>query len=468
MKIPVVTVMSVVLLSGSINCSTGSLVNGSHLDHLTERILFGGDTVSIVHVYANAPGYQWVDANESGPEGIACVDDAARAAVFHLRAYELNKDRASLTKAISLLKFVAAMQAEDGRFFNFILADHSINKEGKTSFQSFGWWAARGVWAMATGCRVLKNVHPAFAAELTSRVARTLPLVRELLGPYGKKKTVGAYGIPTWLLYESGADVVSELMLGLSEYYAVTQDPQVKKFLEQLADGLMMMQDGDITTYPYGLHRSWETMWHMWGNGQTQALATAGALLNNDRMIASAKREARGFYSRLLIGGFFKEMDVAQPEKKQLYEQIAYAVRPMAVGLLRLFDATGDEEYLAMAGLAGSWLFGNNVLGQAMYDSTTGRCFDGIRDSLTVNKNSGAESTIEALMTVLEVSNYPAARKFLDFRKIRQTSTSRWLSALFRNASGEEMTIAIDLQERKMEILKGEKSREFNRLMDAR
>jgi hypothetical protein len=203
----------------------------------------------------------------------------------------------------------------------------------------------------------------------------------------------------------------------------------------------------------------------MWGNGQTQALARAGALLNNDQMIQSAEREARGFYSRLLIEGFFKEMDITKPDRKEPYEQIAYAVRPMAVGLLRLYDATGRDEYLAMAGLAGSWLFGNNVLGQPMYDVATGRCFDGIRDSLTLNRNSGAESTIEALITVLEISNYPVARRFLEFRRVRHVSTPRYLSALFRNAAGEEVTVALDLQQGKMELLEGDKGAGFHRSM---
>lgn len=39
-----------------------SLVNFNHLAHLTERIFLNGDSVSIVHVYADFPDYQWVDA----------------------------------------------------------------------------------------------------------------------------------------------------------------------------------------------------------------------------------------------------------------------------------------------------------------------------------------------------------------------------------------------------------------------
>src|SRR6266849_9151998 len=103
-----------------------SLVNFAHLRHLTERIEFFGDTVSIVHVYANYPTYEWVDAKESGPEGIACVDDAARAAVVYLRDYEINHHHRSREDAVSLLKFIMKMETGDGMFYNFIFADRSI------------------------------------------------------------------------------------------------------------------------------------------------------------------------------------------------------------------------------------------------------------------------------------------------------------------------------------------------------
>ena len=78
-----------------------SLVNFKHLEYLTEKIELYGDTVSIVHIYSNYPGYKWVDAKESGPEGIACVDDAARAAVVLLRSFELTHDSSKLAEARS-------------------------------------------------------------------------------------------------------------------------------------------------------------------------------------------------------------------------------------------------------------------------------------------------------------------------------------------------------------------------------
>jgi hypothetical protein len=421
------------------------LVNFNHLEHLTEKMELNSDTVSIVHIYSNYPGYKWIDAKESGPEGIACVDDAARAAVVTLRRFELTHDGSKLAEARSLLKFVAAMETDDGEFYNFVLADHTINRTGKTSYKSFGWWAVRGVWSMSLGYRVFKDIDTAFASRLKSGIVRTFPHIEALLKKYGEAKNTGQLRIPQWLVYDSGADASSELLLGLIEYYRVTHDSRVREYIKKLADGLMMMQDGDATTFPYGLHRSWETMWHMWGNGQTQALAIAGLLLNDSAMIRSAEREAQGFYSRLLIRGYMKELDIAHPDSNFNREQIAYGIRPIAVGLLRLYDATKDETYLKMAGLAASWLFGNNIAHQQMYDVESGRCFDGIMDSLTFNRNSGAESTIEALHTLVEIDRYPLAKKYLWYKKFKESSQEHVIKGMFRNNSGDELTLALDV-----------------------
>ena len=424
--------------------SARSLLNFSHLEHLSEQIDFLGHRVLIVHVYANYPDYAWTGAAESGPEGIACVDDAARAAVLYLRHFQLHHDSRSLERARLLLSFVMRMQADDGEFYNFILHDHTINTRGKTSFKSFGWWGVRGTWALCAGYRVFRGIDPGFAALMKERVHRTFPHIRAVLSKYSHHKSRKGHRIPEWLFYGSGADVTSELILGLSDYYVATHDTTVRSMIRRLADGIIMMQDGDVRTHPYGLHRSWETMWHMWGNGQTQALAKAGRILGDEKMLKSAEREARGFYPRLLIQGFLKEIDVTSPAGTKEYDQIAYGVRPMVVGLIRLYEAKHKPEYLTMAGLAASWLFGNNVLGQQMYDSSTGRCYDGIRDSVNVNRNSGAESTIEALSTLMEVMRFPEAAKYLSSRKVRSVSSGDILSARFRNDSGAEVTLQVN------------------------
>jgi hypothetical protein len=77
-------------------------VNLSHLNFLVEDVEIAGQLMAITHIYSEYPRYEWVDA--SG-EGIACVDDAARAALVYLTDYESTRDSASLDKARRLLNF---------------------------------------------------------------------------------------------------------------------------------------------------------------------------------------------------------------------------------------------------------------------------------------------------------------------------------------------------------------------------
>jgi len=61
---------------------------------------------------------------------------------------------------------------------------------------------------------------------------------------------------------------------------------------------------------------------------------------------------------------------------------------------------TGEEKYLKRAEKIATWFTGKNIANQQMYDQATGRCFDGIVSETKVNMNSGAESTIEALLSL--------------------------------------------------------------------
>jgi hypothetical protein len=267
-----------------------------------------------------------------------------------------------------------------------------------------------------------------------------------MLAPYGQKEVEGGFAIPRWLLYGSGADATSELLLGLIEYERAAPSPRVQQMIRKIADGLMLMQDGDAATFPYGAHRSWRTFVHLWGNAQVQGLATAGQLLGDKAMLASAQRATRGFFTRVVCNGMFKEWDLREPGGKKEFDQIAYGVRPIVTGCLRMYDASGDTDYLRLAGIAGSWLFGNNPAGKVMYDSLTGRCFDGIRDSTTLNLNAGAESTIEALSCMVELTAYPQAMPYVHCRKISVTTTADKITGVFAYPDGKKVMLYVDLQ----------------------
>ena len=72
-----------------------------------------------------------------------------------------------------------------------------------------------------------------------------------------------------------------------------------------------------------------------------------------------------------------------------------------------MYKINNDAKYLTQAGQILAWYVGNNPAKQKIYDKTNGVCFDGITSSTNVNKNSGAESTLEALWAFQLAEKYP-------------------------------------------------------------
>lgn len=415
--------------SGSGSSAARGDVNLSHLNFLVEDVTIAGQPMAITHIYSESPKYQWVDA--SG-EGIAALDDAARAAVVYLTDYERTRDATSLEKARRLLNFAMYLQADDGEFYNFITdRDGTINKTGNTSYKSSGWWAARGAWALALGYRVLKSEDPAYAAKLGDHFTRIRDAwANEVAATYGKFSPAHGVNVPGWFISQ-GADVTGIAVLALLEYDRATggSDKVTRDLLDKLDEALAAYQSGDHRNYPWGLHPDSAAApfsWHAWGSTQSFALARAGKQLNRPEWVESARREADTFYTRLLAGDMVSEWGVLPLP----YPQIAYGLDSMTQGLLALYEATGDDKYARMAGLCAGWFYGNNSAGFPMYDPATGRGYDGLMgpSEFRVNRNAGAESTIEALMALQAVSANPVAQPYLAY-KSQQSSSWQVLEA---------------------------------------
>ncbi len=389
-------------------------VNLAHLNFLVEDVDIAGQPMAITHIYSEYPRYEWVDA--SG-EGIAAVDDAARAALVYLDDYESTRDPASLDKARRLLNFLLYMQADDGQFYNFILdRAGTINQTGNTSFKSSGWWAARAARALGAGYRVMRSLDPTYASQLDQAFQRIRDVwVSEVAANYGKYDQVHGVQVPAWLI-DGGSDVTSIVVLALLEYDRATdgQDVATRDLLAKLSEGLETYQGGDDRNYPFGWHPDSATSpftWHAWGSTQVFALARAGQQLERPKWVASARREADAFYARLLAGQMIGEWGVLPAE----FPQIAYGVDSIVQALVDLHQVTGDDTYGKLAGLAAGWFYGNNAAGFPMYDPVSGRGYDGLLgpSSFRVNQNAGAESTIEALMALQAMNTDPVAKSYL-------------------------------------------------------
>ncbi|WP_420457434.1 hypothetical protein [Rubrivirga sp.] len=391
--------------------------NLDHLDFLGEDVVVNGDTLRLVHIYAEPDGNGgWIFVGDHD-EGIACVDDVARAAVVYLRHYQETGDEASRRTAVKLLRFVRHLQTPSGLFYNFVWdRDLTPNTTFVTSVASdVSWWTARAVWALGTGARVLAQSDPAEAAAALAAVRRVEPHLDRLLARYGETEPEDGRPFPQWLIAETGADATSELLLGLVEVERVAPTAEGARRARQFAEGIGALRFGSLAASPWGGHASWVGGWHGWGNSQTQALASGVvADVLPDAALASAQAEARSLYAHLLVEGWLHEITYATGAERA-FEQIAYDVRPAAVGLARLHQATGDPDYGVLAGLAAAWFAGDNPADAVMADSA-GRGYDGILSPDRVNWNAGAESTIEAQMTLLEVGLDPVAVPWMHAR----------------------------------------------------
>lgn len=393
----------------------GGRVNLDHLDFLTDTFDVEGERHLGVWIYAEPsptePGAYVPRAVEA--EGATDVDDIARAAIAYLWAHREGADDAALDTARGLLEFVMAMQADDGTFYNFVYSDGRINRLGITSRKGAGFWAARALWSIAEAIPDFAERDPAFAARLRQSFLRGLPpFVAKVEPRYGTFVERFGYAVPAWLP-DDGADVASILLLALSAFLAHDYDDDAAALHEMIAEGLSRFQYGPPGTYPFLAHSSFALdpqEWHAWGSRQSQALARASTVAGDEALLASAEAEGGHFFVHLLASqGPLSLMNPAV----RAYPQIAYGMEAVASGLFAIADASGKEVFDELGGLMTSWLFGNNEFRRAMYDGETGRAFDGLERGV-INQNSGAESTITALMALIQAEARPAAAEMLD------------------------------------------------------
>lgn len=395
------------------------LVNLEHLKYLTEPVTIDGREMAIVHIYAEYPSYQWVDAAN---EGISAVDDVARAAVVYLWEYERTGDSSLLDLARRCLEFVRYMQANDGEFYNFVYTrEGEINRNGNTSYKSLGWWAMRGLWALGEGVRVFDSIDSAYADELAQAYLLTENAILNTMTNYGEYNQLHGFDIPAWIPVNEPA-IAGIGLLGMSAYYRARPNETTATVISQIADGISQYRLGTHSDYPFGMHptrANAPAFWHNWGAHMPHALVVAGMALNQQAWIDSAIATADSFLLRQLAFEPFRHIGVI-PSRM---EQIAYGTNMLVMTYASLYQATGDDKYAIYAGLAGSWYFGNNMANTTMYFPDTGRVYDGINGPVSwrVNRNSGAESTIEGVMSMQVLAQIPLSQDYLYVETLEQT-----------------------------------------------
>ncbi len=409
-------ILCMILLIWSCSSREDSLINTAHLDHLYQEIEFQGKPAAIIHIYAEYPDYDWTEAKG---EGITCIDDIARAAVFYLRDYQSTGITESLHKFKKLMHFILAMQAENGYFYNFIDADYRIMKTTWNSQPVGNWWSWRALWAMGEALAFYKNTNEAWTARLDSSISKLVEPMSAYQDKYDQFAEQEGIKHPLWLPVESAGDQAAVALLGLVPAQKTAASEKIKSIINLFADGLLQTQFGDSAQLPFGAFMSWRNQWHAYGNTQSDALLKSGELMNREDYINAALLEIDHFYPFLLQVDHLKSFSIEKNDSlkmtdKQKFEQIAYGIRPMVLASLKANEITGNPLYAERAADIACWLLGRNPADKMIYDPETGRCYDGINSADEINMNSGAESTIEALLTVQAVENNPVARKIFN------------------------------------------------------
>jgi multiple sugar transport system substrate-binding protein len=398
-------------------------IRADYLRHLALTATVKGNPVRVIALYANAPDYRPTGSPaRDGFEGIASVDDAARAAVAYLRRYEATGDTNVRDEALGLLGFVTSMQQGDGEFVNFIDAGGRPNTRAPSSVKSMSYWGARSIWALGEAVRVLgadsavTALRPTLDRALT-RMARDIN-PGHLLGGSVTATSEALLGVLALGRSTATEDYLPGAVGGPAGSRGLYSD--VSGLATRTAELLARQSRGDGTTAPWGAYvDAPDAEWHAWGSRSVEALATAAHVLNRPDFAVAARKEADGLWSRFMMAGQVPAT-VSRAGDVKWFPQIAYGVGPIVEGYLALANATGDRRYAIYAGLAASWFMGNNVARVSMYDERVGRTFDGIDGPfpVKVNRNAGAESNIEAVLALDRISRDPDAAEYARYRAV--------------------------------------------------
>jgi len=241
-------------------------------------------------------------AREQGFEGVACVDDAARAIVLYCGIWRRQRLPSARATASSLLRFLAYVQHEDGRFGNFILDwTGRRNRAGSTSHAGGPAWQARALHALACG------VATRGGDEWGERFTRALPWLDAAI-PY--------------------LDVRAVCVLAVLEHWRATGDStsadRAKGWSREIAahsSGSRHMNAAEVQLI------------QLWERPQEPALAETGSVLGQLELVECARASAEALLIPAVDSGFNFE------------RVLPFDVSCTVAGLAAVARVTSNERY---------------------------------------------------------------------------------------------------------------------------
>ncbi len=366
--------------------------------------------------YRHVGGGSYDAATDTWSQGAFNADDVSRAAVVYLRDWQATGSPDSRDAAREMLRGLTYLQTasgpDAGNVVLWMQPDGTLNPSAEPvelpdpSDSDASYWLARTIWALGEGYAAFEDADPRFARFLGRRLELAVDAVdRQVLDRYGEHLRIDGTRAPAWLIAD-GADASAEAVLGLTAYVDAGGSRAARTALRRLAEGIAELGGGNARHWPFGGVRPWalsRSLWHGWGSQMPAALAEASRTLGDPSLARVAARDSFTFDPWLLTSG---GADNGRMPTRGDASQIAYGADSRLQSLLAA-DRSRRTAAEGLAGIVAAWYFGANPAGEPMYDPATGRTFDGISAEGEVNRNSGAESTIHGLLSMIALDQHP-------------------------------------------------------------
>lgn len=423
--------------------TTPALTNLAHLDFLATAVTPPARTGHTTYRLALEPsiGELWVYATHNADDSYTRVgggtfhaatgtydqgaydaDDVARAVVVYLRHWRLFGDAHSRSTAYELLRGLTYLQTASGPHAGNVVLwmqpDGALNpsalpkEEPDPSDSANSYWLARTIWALGEGYRAFVHHDRAFARFLRQRLDLAIhALDQDSLSRFGEYQSVDGARTPAWLIVD-GADASAEAVLGLAAF-VTAGGTEARGALRELSVGIAALgeaarpRDPAGAQWPYGAilpSATSRSSWHAWASNTPAALSNASSALHRPALADAAVADAAAFSPDLLAS--YGPVNGLLPTAVDRSE-IAYGVDSRVQSLLATARVVHSAGLRQLAGMYAGWYFGQNPAGAPMYDPATGVTDDGVSADGVVNQNSGAESTIHGLLSMLALDAAP-------------------------------------------------------------
>ncbi|MDP2855575.1 MAG: glycosyltransferase, partial [bacterium] len=308
------------------------------------------------------------------------LDDNARALIVATLHYKKFRIHSSLKLASIYLNFLSGVAKPDGHFDNYVNSNRAIDEQ-KNRQENLENANARALYAIAL-------------VSTTKQIPKRLRRQAHFLFEQSFRKNI-AFSSPRAIAF-----YIKALYCLLSKWKEPKTLAALRRYCEQLVD-----------LYEKSHSPEWEWFEHYltYSNAILPEALLLGYKITGERRYLEVAEKTLNF----LIKHTYKDsmyIPIGQsgwfPKEgtRQHFDQQPEDTTATVEALNVMFQVTNRKHYKELVNIAFNWFLGDNILGQVVYDRTTGGSYDGVGEKF-INLNQGAESTISYLLARLSFEN---------------------------------------------------------------